>query len=935
MTTDNRKARSIFLAAVENHPPQQWQTFLDQVCAGDSDLRARVEVLLQGHAAANSLLDRPSPGLLATVDEPITERPGTVIGSYKLMEQVGEGGMGLVFVAEQQHPIRRKVALKVIKPGMDTRQVIARFEAERQALALMDHPNIAKVLDGGETASGRPYFVMELVKGVPITEYCDQNQIPIRERLHLFPHVCQAVQHAHQKSIIHRDIKPSNVLVMSHDGKPVVRVIDFGVAKAIGQHLTEKTLYTHYAQLIGTPLYMSPEQAGQSGLDVDTRSDIYSLGVLLYELLTGMTPFDKERFKEAGYDEIRRIIREEEPPRPSTRICTMGQASTSISTQRKSDPRTLSQLIRGELDWIVMKALEKDRNRRYETASAFATDVQRYLNDEPVQACPPSAWYSLRKFAKRHRAGVATGALITAILLMSIVVLAVTNAWITQEKKQKEQALAQAMQAEALARKEEQTAKAMEAAARATVRFFQDYVLSAARPKNQPGGLGVNASIRAALDAAEPRIAKAFAQQPGVEVGVRNTLGITYRGLGEAALAKRQHEQALALSRTYLGPGHSDTLVSMEYLGMACVQTGELERAEALFKETLAQRLTLLGPDHPDTLAVKGNLALAYQATGRLADAVTLLEQVVEVERTKFGSNTERTLTHKNNLGRAYLAAGKLEQAVSILEQAYTPKSKELPALREAIAHNLSTAYLHVGKTDLALPLLEQAVEKFKAILGPDHPDLLTSLNNLAWAYQQAGKLDQAVLLFEQILDKCKARLGDDHPQTLNSMNNLATAYRDAGRLGEAEPLFRQAVEGASRRLGSSQVETVKYSLNLGACYVRMRQFAKAEPLLRDCLVIREERQPGSWELAMTQSLLGEALAGQRKDAEAELLLLAGYEGLKAHEQMIPVPYRNRLLNEAVSRLVQYYESVGQTHKAAQWRVKLETAKQGKKKLGS
>jgi serine/threonine-protein kinase len=410
------KARDIFLAAVKLSP-DAWPDYLAEACGGDEELRRRVTNLLQAHQEAGSFLAPDAPPPVATVDEPIGERLGTVVGPYKLMEQIGEGGMGLVFVAEQQHPVRRKVAFKVIKPGMDTRQVVGRFEAERQALALMEHPNIARVLDGGETANGAPYFVMELVKGVPITEFCDQNQVTIRERLELFLSVCSAVQHAHQKGIIHRDIKPSNVLVMSQDGTSVVKVIDFGIAKAIGQQLTDKTIYTQFAQMVGTPLYMSPEQAGESGLDVDTRSDIYSLGVLLYELLTGTTPFTPERLRQAGFDEMRRIIREEEPPRPSTRISTLGQAAATVSAQRKSDPRRLSQVIRGELDWIVMKALEKDRNRRYETATGFAMDVQRYLADEPVLACPPSAAYRLRKFARRNRLGLAAAASILVFIL--------------------------------------------------------------------------------------------------------------------------------------------------------------------------------------------------------------------------------------------------------------------------------------------------------------------------------------------------------------------------------------------------------------------------------------------------------------------------------------------------------------------------------------
>ena len=410
--------RAIFEAALDRKDPEQRVAYLNEACGGDQPLRHHIEGLLKAHEMLGSFLAGPPPAPTATLDEPMTEGPGTIIGPYKLMEQIGEGGMGLVFVAEQQHPVRRKVAVKVIKPGMDTRQVVARFEAERQALAIMDHPNIAKVLDGGETGSGQPYFVMELVKGVPITEFCDQNQVPVRERLELFLDVCQAVQHAHQKGIIHRDIKPSNVLVMSQDGTPLVKVIDFGVAKAIGQQLTDKTVYTQFTQLIGTPLYMSPEQAGQSGLDVDTRSDIYSLGVLLYELLTGTTPFDKDRFKELSYDELRRIIREEEPPKPSTRISTLGMAATTASANRKSDPKQLSRLFRGELDWIVMKALEKDRNRRYESASAFAADLQRYLNDEPVQACPPSAWYRFRKFARRNRVALTIVGMVLCFIMV-------------------------------------------------------------------------------------------------------------------------------------------------------------------------------------------------------------------------------------------------------------------------------------------------------------------------------------------------------------------------------------------------------------------------------------------------------------------------------------------------------------------------------------
>jgi WD40 repeat protein/serine/threonine protein kinase len=454
-------AETVFFTALAKGDAAERAAYLNEACGTDTELRRRVDQLLAAHPQVGSFLQddalaHPSPVAgrgpevrgSATVDVPVTERQGTVIGPYKLLEQIGEGGFGVVFMAEQQQPLRRKVALKVLKPGMDTRQVVARFEAERQALALMEHPNIAHVFDGGETATGRPYFVMELVRGIPITDFCDQSHLPVRERLELFLSVCQAVQHAHHKGIIHRDLKPTNVLVTLHDNKAVVKVIDFGIAKATGQQLTEKTLFTNFAQMIGTPLYMSPEQAQMSGLDVDTRSDIYSLGVLLYELLTGTTPFDKERLRTVGYDEIRRMIREEEPPKPSTRLSTLAQAATTASANRRSDPKRLRQLLRGELDWIVMKALEKDRNRRYDTANAFAADVQRYLADDPVQACPPSAWYRIRKFARRNKAVLTTATALAAAILVAVgsligtvTVLAESNAQTKQEQKETKNAL--------------------------------------------------------------------------------------------------------------------------------------------------------------------------------------------------------------------------------------------------------------------------------------------------------------------------------------------------------------------------------------------------------------------------------------------------------------------------------------------------------------
>jgi eukaryotic-like serine/threonine-protein kinase len=597
MNPDQRRIDSIFLAAAEKSTAAERVAYLDAACASEPELRARVERLLAAQSKVSGFLEVPAPALVATTDErPVTEQPGMLIGPYKLLEQIGEGGMGTVWMADQTAPIQRRVAVKVVKEGMDSRHVLARFDVERQALALMEHPNIAKVLDAGKTPSGRPYFVMELVKGQPITRYCDEIRLGMRERLELFGDVCRAVQHAHQKGIIHRDLKPSNVLVAPYDGKPVVKVIDFGVAKATGQRLTDKTLFTGFGALVGTPEYMSPEQAEVNNQDIDTRSDVYSLGVLLYELLTGSTPLTRQRIQEAALLEVLRMIREEEPPKPSTRLSASADKLPSISAQRKTEPARLAKLVRGELDWIVMKALEKDRGRRYETANGFARDIERYLADEPVEACPPSAGYKLRKFAHKHRKALVT----TGAFVLLLVAAVAVSAWQAIRARHAE---ANARQAQALA--EEQFVLAKEAV---------DKYLNAVTEDPELKNANFERLRKRLLEAALPLYQKLTEQAPsdpaqGAAHGrAYERLAIIHDDLGENAAAlidyRKMHEAFSRLTEEYPSvPDYRSKLAqSKNSLARQLWNQGKLDEAVVEYRAGLREydRLVSENPGVPD-----------------------------------------------------------------------------------------------------------------------------------------------------------------------------------------------------------------------------------------------------------------------------------------------------------------------------------------------
>ena len=563
MTNDRcEQVERIFFDAMQRDSASSREQFLKQACKDDPSLRHEVEALLEAKSAPDSFLDRPLE-LGETTGGDLNDcrmDEGQIIGRYKLLQQLGEGGFGVVYMAEQSIPVRRKVALKLIKPGMDSKEVIARFESERQALALMDHPNIAKVLDAGTTDSGRPYFVMDLVKGGSLVSYCDENNLPTRERLDLFMQVCRAVQHAHQKGIIHRDLKPANVMVTFHDGVPVPKVIDFGVSKALSQQLTEKTLFTRYGQIIGTPQYMSPEQAEMSGLDVDTRSDIYSLGVLLYELLTGRPPFDSESLQQAGLDEMRRMIREEEPLKPSTRLKTLNvETASAVSSHRSSSPEALQKAVMGDLDWIVMKSLEKDRNRRYETAGNLVDDIERHLDDEPVMAGPPTIRYQLAKVFRRHRAAALTATAISAALIVGLV--ASTIAWnrtlialaeteeavevkdeaLTRESQQKQIALNNAKEAKLQAEK----AKVAADNAEQSLKLVKNLLGHAGPSINR----GKDATVLELLDEFAERLGDSPPETKVVELEVRFLLAEAYKGFSEATKAKNEFAMVEELGR--------------------------------------------------------------------------------------------------------------------------------------------------------------------------------------------------------------------------------------------------------------------------------------------------------------------------------------------------------------------------------------------------
>lgn len=885
------------LAGASELPPARRAAYLEAACGENAKLREEVESLLRSLDDAGPFLSAPTGQMgsnqtptsmnAPTVAMPAIEREGQMIGRYKLLQPIGEGGFGSVWMAEQREPVKRRVALKIIKMGMDTKQVIARFEAERQALAMMDHPNIAKVLDAGATETGRPYFVMDYIKGVPILEHCDTEKLDTKARLALFNQVCHAIQHAHQKGIIHRDIKPSNVLITLHDGVPVPKVIDFGIAKATNSELTAKTLFTEHRQMIGTPVYMSPEQAEMSGLDIDTRSDIYSLGVLLYEMLTGTTPFTNEDLLSRGFAEMMRIIREVEPHKPSTRLSSLGQAVTRTAEQRQVDPKHLNILLRGDLDWIVMKCLEKDRTRRYETANGLAADIQRHLNDEPITAGAPGTVYRLRKFARRNRGPVVAGLIVFTTLVLGV---AGTSAGMMSALSEKAKATL-AAESEGKA-KEEADRKRQDAETHLEYARRGNAVLGSIFAKLNPKqDYETVAELRNAL---KDNLAKAVQDLEHSPIGdplavadIKITLGGSLVGLGAAEQAIPLLLMAWETRRARLGPDHSETLGSMHELAIAYWEVGDLEQAIPMSEEMVRRRIATLGPDHPLTLASMNNLALAYTYAQMYDKSIPLFEDLLVLQSSKLGRDHPDTSAILMNLGMNYKEAGRPGEAISLLEEAFTlAKASRGPDHPDTLncMTNLAQAYDKVGDYDLALPLYEETIERAKARLGPEHPHTLKTLASLAYVYWSlnrfeksvpiyeailrvketkfgkehaetlkaaadlgsnyvdANRTDEAIALLESTYRVAMAKHGENHPATRLCMGNLAVAYQAVGRLDLALPLTERALAVKRAALNEDDTETLLAMNNLAATYWRLGQLDKSIPLFKEALSLHESR---------------------------------------------------------------------------------------------
>lgn len=776
------------------------------------------------------------------------------IGPYRLLEVLGQGGMGVVYHAEQTEPVSRRVALKIIKLGMETKEVLARFEAERQALALMDHPGIARVYDAGVT-SGRPYFVMELVRGLPITDYCDRERLSTRERTHLFIQVCEAVQHAHQKGVIHRDLKPTNVLVSVQDGKPVPKIIDFGIAKAMHRRLTDQTLVTHVGQIIGTPAFMSPEQLEGMVLDVDTRADIYSLGVTLYLLLTGHLPFDPEEVEKSGSTPAA-YMREHDPPRPSTRVTT-AQSRQGVADKRQTDVSHLRRALRGDLDWIVLKAMARDRARRYETANALALDLERHLRDEPVTARPPSASYRAAKFARRHRLAVAAVAALALTLVGFASATAVQARRIARERDR----------AEGEARK-----------AAAAAQFLQE-TLGAADPWQS----GRDPTVREALEGVASKVESSFEGQPLVAAAVRRTLGLTYSGLGRFKEAEPLLRSVLEIRTTQLGGEHPDVAESLSDLSELLTRLSRFDEAAKLGQQALDIRRRTSGADSlPAALSLR-QLGICLFQKGDYAESERLLTEALKIERKKLPADDLELATTLRDLATA-VGEGRKDAAAAevLLREALTIRTaKQGPNHPETaeLLNNLAVTRLQQEDYKEAEALYKQSLAAKRASLGEVHPETASTLENLGGVFYRTGRYDESLAALDQVLAIRRKGLGEDSLQVARTLQNMGVVQTKAGRLREAEASFEQALPRMKAVQGPEHPEIAQVLFNWARLKKAEKNYTEAERLYRESLGLRLRRlgEPHA-DVATSRFELGSLLSLVGRFDEAEPLLVKAHE---------------------------------------------------------
>ena len=727
------------------------------------------------------------------------------IGKYKILETLGEGGMGVVCLAYQTEPVRRRVALKLIKLGMGTKQVIARFESERQALAVMNHPNVAKVFDAGVTQDGRSYFVMEYVPGIPITQYCNTHRLGVEARLRLFMKVCEAIQHAHQNSIIHRDIKSSNVLVSAEGDKPIPKVIDFGVARAVKQPLTESTLFTEHGQLIGTPEYMSPEQAEMSGLEVDTRTDIYSLGVLLYELMTGSLPIQPGRLRRLALEEIRRQIREEDPPKPSTRLTTQADHTALVASQRHTDPKSLLRELRGDLDWITMKAMEKDRTRRYPTASELAADIRRHLRHEPVLAGPPSTAYRMKKFIRRHQVGVGAGLAVGISLILGIAGITTMAVIASQQRTG-------ALKAKA-------DTEAINA-------FLSDMLKSA-----DPSQSGRDVKVAEVLGKAAAKVDSDFASRPEIKAALHDTIGTTYWTLGLYEEAEAQLESGVDIRRRVLGPEHADTLDSQNSLAVILKYQGRLADAEPLYRRTLEAMRRTLGIEDRATLSSINNLAVLLRNLDKLDEAETLHREALGTLRRVLGPEDPDTLNSMSNLALTLRDQDKLDEAERLaresLETRRRVQDEEHPSTLQAM-NALAAVLASRGELVEAERLDRRTLETAHRVFGPKHLYTLVSMNSLAGVYSQQDRDGEARPLYEAAVEGARGTLPYLHWRTGEFLDGYGACLTRLKRYDVGEAALLEAHEILNQRLGTRHRLTINAIRHLITLYEDLGDADKA-----------------------------------------------------------------------------------------------------------